>query len=196
MTKFYIRQTFILLFVFLCCCGCENDTHPPETITYKTDEHTWQSKSSIQLLGDYSYQATEVPLQYYISKQKGAENKREIDSIFEAHKKERVIEMQFSHITGQDLLKPELNTQDTYTTAVEYLAFNIRDDFEVITSSNDTITCTGVHFERNFNVAPYKKILLYFNEIPPEDNIQLVYQDHLFGKGTIKFKLEEKPIKL
>lgn len=194
--KKYFLAISICVFspLFFSCAEKKEDTDI--YTSYKIDEIEWKSKSSIQLLGKYNYQATEVPLQYYLKKNLEAENKNKVDSIFETRKKERVIEMEFSHISGQDLLKPEFNTKKNYTDAVEYLAFSIRKDFEVITSSNDTIKCNGVLFERNFNVAPYKKILLYFNGVPPGDNIQLVYQDHLFGKGTIKFNLKEKPIKL
>ena len=76
------------------------------------------------------------------------------------------------------------------------MAFNIKKDFTVFTSSNDTMSCAGVHFERNFKVAPFKRVLLYFNDIDPEDNINLIYKDELFGKGVLKFNLSEKPLKL
>ena len=38
--------------------------------------------------------------------------------------------------------------------------------------------------------------LLYFGNINPEDQIQLIYNDELFGNGIIKFKFKETPIKL
>ena len=49
---------------------------------------------------------------------------------------------------------------------------------------------------RGIKVAPFKRAILYFNNIGPKDNIKLIYQDHLFGNGIIKFNFEETPLKL
>jgi hypothetical protein len=83
-----------------------------------------------------------------------------------------------------------------YQKAVEYMSFTIQKDFSVITSKNDTIQCSGVMFERNFKIAPYHKLLLFFSGINPNDKIQLVYQDNLFKKGTLKFRFKEPILKL
>jgi hypothetical protein len=64
-------------------------------------------------------------------------------------------------------------------------------DFYVVTSKNDTIPCSGVNFERNFKIAPFQKVLLFFSGIDPNDKIQLVYKDYLFKKGTLKFKFKD-----
>src|SRR5690606_14199103 len=109
--------------------------------------------------------------------------------------KERIIEVEFQHSNEADLLKEEF-TKKTYDNAVKYMAFDIQGDFSVVTSSNDTIKCVGVNFERNFKVAPFKRVLLYFNNIKPNDNIELIYQDKLFGNGILKFNFKETPIKL
>jgi len=87
-------------------------------------------------------------------------------------------------------------TNKNYEEAVKYMAFTITKDFTIVTSSKDTISCAGVQFERNFKVAPFKRALLYFGNINPEDQIQLIYTDELFGNGIIKFKFKETPIKL
>ena len=76
------------------------------------------------------------------------------------------------------------------------MSFKIQDDFYVVTTKNDTIKCEGVLFERNFKVAPFTKVLLFFSGIAPEDKIQLVYQDKLFKKGTIKFNFRDKILNL
>jgi hypothetical protein len=65
-------------------------------------------------------------------------------------------------------------------------------DFYVVTSKKDTIKCSGVNYERNFKVAPFQKIMLFFSGIQPKDKIQLIYNDKLFGKGIVKFKFEEQ----
>ena len=76
------------------------------------------------------------------------------------------------------------------------MSFSIEKDFKVVTESNDTIKCNGVLFERNFKVAPFKRLLLYFNNIDPNETIKLIYNDELFGNGIMEFEFIEKPLKL
>jgi hypothetical protein len=95
----------------------------------------------------------------------------------------------------KDLLLEEFSNRP-YEEAVKYLSFQISNDFKIVTSSGDTIKCSGSLFERNFKVAPFKRALLYFDNINPADNIQLLYQDRLFGNGMIKFNFKETPLKL
>ena len=64
-------------------------------------------------------------------------------------------------------------------------------DFVVVTSKKDTIACSGVTFERNYKIAPYQKIMLFFPNIAPNEKIQLIYNDKLFRKGILKFKFKD-----
>jgi hypothetical protein len=66
----------------------------------------------------------------------------------------------------------------------------------VVTAKKDTIPCSGVTFERNYKIAPYQKVLLFFSGIDPNDKIQLVYNDYLFRKGTLKFKFKDTYTKI
>jgi hypothetical protein len=177
--------------------SCNPDQKSVETQDYKffnLQKQGWKSKQISQFINDINYTATEVPLQYYILKN-SEDSIEKVDSIYSSNSKERIIEIEFQHAKKSDLLKEEF-TQKSYEDAVKYLSFQIEKDFTVITSSNDTITCSGAHFERNFKVAPFKRALLYFNNIDPADHIKLIYQDQLFGNGIIKFNFQETPIKL
>lgn len=161
---------------------------------YNLKQQGWKSKRITQFIDDINYTATEVPLQYYISK--NLEHKPQlVDSIYRTNHRERVIEIEFQHVDQKDLLQQEF-THKTYEESVRYMAFAIEKDFKVITSSNKIITCSGVQLERNFKVAPFKRVLLYFDDIDPNDIIQLVYQDQLFGNGTLKFNFNNTPILL
>lgn len=155
----------------------------------------WKSKRIIQSIDGINYTATEVPLQYYILKNGDDKDSKTVDSIYNANNKERIVEIEFQQNNKEDLLLEKYTNKD-YESSVKYLAFSIEKDFSVITSSNDTIVCSGALFERNFKVAPFKRALLYFNNIPPNDNIKLIYNDQLFGNGVIPFNFKEVPIKL
>ncbi len=194
------RTITLIMFIALISCfsfvACTSDSKrvADDYKLYKMQQEGWKSKRINQFIGDINYTATEVPLQYYLLKNIG-NNPQKIDSIYNANNKERIIEIEFQHVNQKDLLLPNFSNK-SYEEAVEYMAFSIKKDFTIITPSNDTIQCSGVHFERNFKVAPFKRALLYFNNIPPNDIIKLRYQDHLFGNGTIKFNFNETLLKL
>ena len=187
-----VRTVFVLLIfkMLMSCNSSAKDTYE----NYNIGGENWKSKKVYVSEDDITYVAVEVPIQYYILKNVGNDVGK-IDSIYNKNIKERIIEVTFEHSDNKDLLLEDY-TKKSYDNAVKYMASKIKDDFTILTNSNDTIECSGVHFERNFKVAPFKRILLYFNNINPDDYIKLIYKDSLFGKGTIKFNLDEIPLKL
>ncbi|SEK30351.1 hypothetical protein SAMN04487910_0203 [Aquimarina amphilecti] len=162
---------------------------------FNLEQAGWKSKSISHLFSDITYKSTLVPLQYYILKNQGVNNLEKVDSIYESLKNERIIEIEFQQENEDDLLK-DIYTNRDYETSVKYMSFYIEKDFKVVTQKGDTINCSGVTFERNFKVAPFKRLLLHFGNIPEEENIKLIYQDNLFGNGLMKFNFKETPIKL
>jgi len=188
----------IVLMVCICLVSCVKETKGTEQAFdeyYRFDNIGWKTKKINRYINTINYTATEVPIAYYILKNQGNSDLKKVDSIYNTHKKERVLEIEFHHDEEKDLLLSEF-TNRNYEEAVKHMAFTIQKDFTIITSSQDTISCAGVQFERNFKVAPFKRALLYFGNINPEDQIQLIYNDELFGNGIIKFKFKETPIKL
>lgn len=189
--------SFILLVVLSLIVSCNkgSKSNPiPEYKFFSLQQQGWKSKRVNQFINDINYTATEVPIQYYLLKN-NENNYAKVDSLYQLNAKERVIEIEFQHANEADLLLPDY-TDKSYEDAVKYMAFTIEKDFTVVTSSNDTIQCSGVNFERNFKVAPFKRVLLYFNNIKPDDNIKLIYQDYLFGNGIVKFNLTDIPLKI
>jgi hypothetical protein len=190
----------LCIFIAAMAIGCnkENKANDDAEIRYRyfNLEHSgWKSKQYTQSVEDINFTAVEVPLPYYILKDIGTENLFEADSIYQENKRERVIEFEFKNKDEEDLLDSKF-TKLSYEEGVKYLSFNIEKDFKVITSKKDTISCSGVTFERNFKTAPYHKLILFFTDINPDEQIQLVYEDNLFKKGTLKFKFQEKITKL
>ncbi|WP_353780251.1 hypothetical protein [Winogradskyella sp. 3972H.M.0a.05] len=195
MTKNALHLLFgvVLLFSF----SCKKDITDYKSEDYKFynfQQQGWKSKRITQSIGQLNYSATEVPIQYYILKSLN-NVPEQVDSLASVNSHERIVEIEFQHEEKSDLLQEEF-TSKNYEESVKYMSFEITEDFSVVTSSNDTIKCSGVHFERNFKVAPFKRLLLYFNDINPNDNIKLIYHDQLFGNGVIKFDFQETPLKL
>ncbi|OEK08046.1 hypothetical protein A8C32_16460 [Flavivirga aquatica] len=192
--KFLKRFVFFTVVVLVSCNKFKKEDIQQEYKYFSLKQQGWKSKRVNQFINDINYTATEVPLQYYLLKStKG--NYKTVDSLYKINSKERIIEVEFQHTKENGLLLNKY-TNKSYDDAVKYMAFTIEKDFTVVTSSNDTISCSGVNFERNFKVAPFKRVLLYFNNINPKDNIKLIYQDQLFGNGIIKFNFNETPLKL
>jgi len=193
------KRNLIIVVAILILAACQKTKRNPESKIeeriFNLEENGWKSKSISHFFSDIKYKATEVPLQYYILKNEGADDLEKVDSIYQSVKNERVIEIEFQQEKSDDLLKSKYTHLD-YETSVKYMAFKIERDFKIVTTTNDTISCSGVTFERNFKVAPFKRLLLHFGNIPEAENIQLLYDDQLFGNGLMKFKFTDTPIKL
>ena len=190
-------SSLILFFLLVSCGKSDNNIEKDiddSAIRYKLfqlEDMGWKSKYNSQQIEDINFTATEVPIQYYLLKDQGNSDLFNIDSLYNQNKFERIIEFTFEQEDEKDLLE-ETFTKLSYEDGVKYMSFNMEKDFYVVTSKKDTIKCSGVNYERNFKVAPFQKIMLFFSGINPNDKIQLVYNDILFGKGIVKFKFEEQ----
>jgi hypothetical protein len=181
----------IIVILFVSCKDKFNTVNDTEIKYryYNLQSKGWKSISKNQKFDDLQFTATEVPLQYYILKETGSQDLIYTDSIYEEIKRERIIEFEFLQDQNKDILKKEftgLNSENT----IKYISFGIEKDFYVVTSKKDTIHCSGVNFERNYNITS-PKILLFFTNIDPNEQLQLVYNDKLFNKGIMKFKFSE-----
>ena len=193
-----IKAALLLFACWLISCREDKPAETDAEIRYRyfnMEQVGWKSLQNKQKISDIYYTATEVPLPYYILKNEGTENLFKVDSIYQASKRERIIEFEFEHDKSEDLLD-QSHTGLDYQKSVQYMAFTIEKDFYIVTSSNDTLKCSGVTFERNFKLAKNNKVLLFFTDVNPEDKIQLVYNDNLFKNGIIKFKFNENITKL
>lgn len=186
---------FILSIVFFTLLSCKNNDSASSLKEFSYNGDYWHSIERTQTLGAITYRATQVPLQYYIKKNLGVNNPKKVDSLYQNLADERVVVMEFEEQDGKDLLLSDFTERD-YDSSVQYMAFDIQKDFELVIKQGDTIACRGVLFERNFKVAPFKRLLLHFGNIPPEGNVTLIYRDQLFGQGTLQFDFENNPIKL
>jgi len=195
-----INKIFLFIAVVIIQLSCQDKqaNEDDSEIRYRyfsLETNGWKSREHTNKVDDIIFTATEVPIPYYILKEIGNSDLFKADSIEKANNKERIIEFSFAQDEENDLLTEKFTGLD-YTEGVKYMSFSMEKDFYAVTSKKDTIKCSGATFERNFKIAPYHKIILFFSDIPPGDNIQLVYQDKLFKKGTLKFKFEEKITKL
>lgn len=162
---------------------------------FTMEENGWKSFSYTQDIDQINYTATQVPLEYYILKTEGIGNLNKADSISKANTKERIVEFEFLHEEEQDLLKSGIAGLN-YENAIQYLSYDIKNDFCLVTKSQDTIKSNGVIFERTFGVTPVNRLLIFFSNVQSNQSVQLIYDDKLFGKGVLKFNFKEKITKI
>jgi hypothetical protein len=183
-----------LFIVFLASCKKDSQSSIDDSEIrdryFNLEKIGWKSRLYTQKVEDIGFTATEVPIQYYLLKDLGTENLAPVDSLYEANKRERIIEFTFQQEEEKELLSKDFTGME-YSDAVKYMSFGLDKDFYVVTSKNDTIACDGVSYERSYKIAPYQKVLLFFSGIDPNEKIQLVYTDFLFRKGTLKFKFKD-----
>jgi len=194
-----MRVSISLLACLMLICSCqekkEEDLSELEFRYFNLENSGWKSRVETQKIDAVSFKATLVPVQYYILKQKGREKLKAADSIYEMNKRERVIEFIFEDDSEQDMLQSKFTNID-YESGVKYMSFGIDKDFFLVTSKNDTIPCSGVLHERNFKVAPYTKVMLFFSDVDPDAKIQLIYNDVLYRKGKMKFSFTDPILNL
>ena len=188
-----IKQALLFTIILLSVISCKKKPQTTdlsiEDRYYNLEKVGWKSKSYTQKVDDIVFTATEVPIQYYLLKDQGNVDLKRIDSLYEQNKTERIYEFVFAQEQEKDLMT-EAYTGKDYTQTLKHLAFEINQDFYAITTKKDTIKCDGATLDRNYQIAPYKKILLYFSGIASGEELQLTYNDRLFQKGIIKFKTQ------
>ena len=186
---------FIWVILLLVLWSCKKDSKSTDDSEirdryFNLEKIGWKSRVYTQKVEDIGFTATEVPIQYYLLKDLGTDSLRTVDSLYEENKKERIIEFTFQEEEEKDLLSKDFTGME-YTDAVKYMSFGLEKDFYAVTSKNDTIRCSGVNYERSYKIAPYQRVLLFFSGIDPSEKIQLIYNDFLFRKGTLKFKFKD-----
>ena len=188
----------LLLFILIISISCKKEVDKTQIVDdesiryqlFQLEKFGWKSKKYAQKVDDIQFTATEVPIQYYLLKDQGNQDLFTIDSLYQENKTERVLEFTYEQENEDDLLKDKF-TSLSYEDGVKYMSFSLDKDFYVVTSKKDTIPCSGVSYERNFKVAPFQKVLLFFSGIDPKEKIQLIYNDKLFKKGILKFQFKD-----
>lgn len=141
------------------------------------------SQKITQQKKDILYSANKMSTRHYLMK-KGLKEP-ELSIAMKELKGEQLFYIEFQEEQKRDLVKKYF-TRDI-DKSIAYISFDIQDDFILINGQNDTIKPDYSLYERNFHVAPFERILLSFSGVTPKDEIELIYQDQLFGRGKFHF---------
>jgi hypothetical protein len=132
---------------------------------------------------DIKFRAKRIPTELYLLN-KGVLEAELGDALAEVEG-EQLFYFEFEEELKQDLVKKYLETD--LDGNISYLSFGIYQDFLLVNSQGDTIQSNYSLYERNFHVAPYERILLSFSGIDQNEEVQLIYNDKLFGRGQLDF---------
>lgn len=95
----------------------------------------------------------------------------------------------------EDLLKTLSATPEDYDSLLKYCSFSIQGDFQLRMEDGSVIPCGQSIYERSYGMQPGLQLILDFprsNRTP--HNVRLEYNDHLLGRGPIKFYFENLPV--
>lgn len=96
---------------------------------------------------------------------------------------------------NDDILKYKLegDIEFNYSQLVEYYAFKMQKDINLVQNERDTIPCVLYHYERNYGISPKTNIMLGFKPTSLKNTV-FVYENKHLKTGTIKFAIQEKEI--
>ena len=108
-------------------------------------------------------------------------------------------QLHLENIRGGALVKEIAQLGDNYQELVHYLSFGIQEDLLLCTPT-DTLNCAFVHFERNYDLAPFTNIEIGFNiehlstPLIKEEEWTVQFNADRFGLGPLHFRYQSKEV--
>lgn len=134
-------------------------------------------------ISDIKYRAKRIPTELFL-KNKGV-NGDELQEALSDVEGEQLFYFEFEEQLKQDLVKKYLD--ENLDANIAYLSFEIYRDFGLITEKGDTISSNYAIYEQSFHLAPYERLIISFSGVDPNEEVRLIYNDKLFGKGRFDF---------
>ena len=142
--------------------------------------------------GDIIFSIKYLPQEFLTLKEVGTLSPSQaiFDSVLNSYGGMDYYSLSIKKATGNDnLLKYKETTISNYANRVEYYSFRASKDFKVITLS-DTNYCALHHFEQSYGVSPEVKILFGVKKDTLNASREIVFEDRVFEKGTIRVDFE------
>lgn len=186
-----MKKLAFILFTGLFAFACNYNVPPQEIITWV--EQPDKGCKVKREMGEFTFILQYKPTDYIIAYEllNEAIQKGEVQS----RKKELANYMHFN-LTIQAISGNALKygtDPNGYFDRINYFLEGANEDFYLVTQS-DTFICGLAHLEQTYGLANESTVVLGF-EVPSnniKDDVFLVYDDRVFGVGTVKFKIPEK----
>lgn len=152
-----------ILLLSLSSCGNEN-LIPSDYVTWvNNEENGLLKKKTVQPL---EIEAVYKPLPYIIANEKRTNEIPQIEYDKRAKELEGMhyFTVKLSIIGGKlDITNFEVETDAQQQERLAYLSFAMQDDIKLV-EGTDTLPCALYHFERSYDLAPYRTFVLGFEQ--------------------------------
>jgi len=195
-----MRNWMYILPLLICSCNAkdkvvddsksaasiQNEIMSPVALVTWSEQVNHQTKT--QQIGEHTYTLTHVSPEYLAIHELGAEaTSKQIDSLKSDYSQMEYFKLKIEVAEFSDeLLKYNLESATQYDERVRYCSFGISNDLSMV-CGEQTVKCGLNQFERAFNAAPFVTVMLAFPKTDSKKDVTVVFDDHLFNKGLIRF---------
>jgi len=198
-----IKQIRVFIFIAVLLTGifgCAfNGLNPKKYIKWVENESNGLKVS--KKINHFIYQVQYKPVQYIAIREALSEGKINNDII---NKKLRELGQYYYftvQISSEDgktpMLKYNLKSTGEYYQRLNYFVSYAQSDFTLL-NGYDTIPCTLYHFEENYNLTPFNRMVIGFenpNNKAVMKDLTLIFNDNILNTGIVEFTIESKKIK-
>ncbi len=197
MKKVVSRSLFLLILGTL--CSCRKELKAPEYVKYLQDER-YGFRKVVKIEGwEYAFQYKPAEMIMLIES-KGVKN----DSIKNKRMKELEgtawFNISFRLSSGKvSSMRYNLSSIEDYDKRYDYFLNHAKKHIRLVYGGTDTLFPMSYLFENNYNLTPQETMIVGFR-LPgemrtPEQNMQLIYEDEIFGNGIIKALFKKSDLK-
>lgn len=137
---------------------------------------------------DIIFRAQRIPNELYLLN--AGVSEADLPNALKEIEDEQLFYFEFEEEQKSDLIKKYFS--ENLDKSISYLAFDIFQDFELITDSGEKISANYSIYERAYHVRPYERIIVSFSNIDEDESVNLIYKDRIFGKGKSEFSFASK----
>jgi hypothetical protein len=101
------------------------------------------------------------------------------------------IHVRISRTDGQPVLRHQELTPAEINDMELYLSFDLVQDVYLRVDGKDVAPLLH-HYERNYKLKPSVDIAFTFPAVTPQENVQLVYRDNVFGTGLQELEFDKE----
>ncbi|MCH2200028.1 MAG: hypothetical protein MK081_14720 [Flavobacteriales bacterium] len=92
----------------------------------------------------------------------------------------------------QDFIKCLSSNNDDYASIHKHLSFDLSESLSIVDSNGRRIPCSGIHFDRTYNVTPFVEVTSTFEGVEQLSYpITFELDDEFFGIGQINFTFQD-----
>ncbi len=155
-----------------------------------------------KVFGDLNIQMVYHPPAYQAAAQyvkSGERSEQSPNDLIETFSQTSNYRLRFENIQGGGLLPEMAKSTDNYQDLVQYFSFAIQEDLFLCTPT-DTLKSTFVHFERNYNLAPFINIEVGFDTkklnraLYNNEEWAVLFNAERFALGPLYFRYKTKEV--